>query len=599
MESIGNARMNECFSTARAPGPKRQTQTKAQALVVAGMHRSGTSLTAGILEQLGIDMGQRLIPANSTNPRGFYEDTQIVAFHQQAFRCLLPRNASGHIDWGWCEKHALDTTRLEGFRPAARRLVAERESQGVAWGFKDPRTTLLLDFWDSCIDDARYVMVYRAPWQVADSMQRLQAEVFLNHPGYAYHIWQEYNQHLLDFFLRNRDRCVLINVDALRYELPRFQKLLMDKLRLKLTDVDLSGAFDEDLLGRADSNDPRADLTALAFPECQSLLEQLDLVADLTDERSAERSAPQAIPASIHGDRVVKSSNPEVSIVIPTYNDAIYLIDSLASVEKCQIDDAEVIIVDDGTEDEESRRILQTLKERGYHIITQENRGLSAARNTGIANSRGRFILPLDADNRLCAGFIKAALEAFAAGPDLGVVYTDRQLFGKQTGTVHVPDFNLQKLLFGNYIDACAMFRRELWNDLIGYDERLPCWEDWEFWIRAGVHGWSFQHLNRIGFEYRVRTGSLNDRYPTLVARQKLRQRILRNHRQTLFEGLPGRVGAVIHRVERALPDSWKGFWKWVTTNGYWLLFWEAHGLGGLLTWPWVRKPWTTRLWRL
>ena len=594
MESVGDARMNDCSGTAPAPEPKRQTQAKAQGLVVAGMHRSGTSLTAGILERLGVDMGQQLIPADSTNPRGFYEDAQIVAFHQQAFRRLLPRNASGHIDWGWCEEHALDTTCLEQFRPAARRLVSERESKGVAWGFKDPRTTLLLDFWDSCIDDARYVMVYRAPWRVADSMQRLQAEVFLNHPGYAYHIWREYNERLLDFFLRNRDRCVLINVDALRNQLPRFQSLIVDKLKLKTSDVDLSGAFDEDLFGRAEIEDPRAALTALAFPECQSLLEQLELVADLTDERSM----PPAIPASIRGDCVVKPSDPEVSIVIPTYNDAIYLIDSLASVEKCQIGNAEVIIVDDGTEDEESQRILQALRERGYQIITQENRGLSAARNIGIANSRGRFIIPLDADNRLCTGFVQAALEAFDARPDLGVVYTDRQLFGKRTGAVHVMDFNLQNMLFGNYIDACAMFRRELWNDLEGYDERLHCWEDWEFWIRAGVHGWNFQHLDRIGFEYRVRTGSLNDRYPTLVARQKLRRHILVNHRQTLFDGLPGRVGSVCHWIERALPDSWKGFWKVVTTNGYWLMFWEAYGPGGLLTWPSVRKLWATRLWR-
>ena len=594
MESIGNAHMNDCSGTAPASGPKCQIQSKAQALVVAGMHRSGTSLTAGILARLGIDMGQQLIPADSTNPRGFYEDAKIVAFHQQAFRRLLPSNAPGHIDWGWCEKFALDTTCLERFRPAAQRLVEERESLGVTWGFKDPRTTLLLDFWDSCIEDARYVMVYRAPWRVADSMQRLQSEVFLNHPGYAYQIWREYNQHLLDFFLRNRDRCVLINVDALRDQLPRFQRLLIDKLRLKLTNVDLSGAFDEDLLGRADCDDPRADLTALAFPECQTLLEQLELAADLTDERSI----PQEIPASIRGDCVVKPSNAEVSIVIPTYNDAIYLIDSLASVEKCRIGNAEVIIVDDGTKDEESLRILEALRARGYQIIAQENRGLSAARNTGIANSRGRFILPLDADNRLCKGFVQAALEAFDTRPDLGVVYTNRQLFGKQTGVVQVPDFNLQTLLFGNYIDACAMFRRELWSDLNGYDERMPCWEDWEFWIRAGVHGWSFQHLDRIGFEYRVRTGSLNNRYPTLVARQKLRRRILVNHRQPLFDGLPGRVGTVIHRVERALPDSWKGFWKWVTTNGYWLMFWEAYGPGGLLTWPSVRKLWATRLWR-
>ena len=590
MESSGEPQMNDPSATAPTPSPSRQTH--AQAMIVAGMHRSGTSLTAGILAKTGVDMGQHQIAADRTNPHGFYEDAKIVSFHQLAFRRLLPSNASGHIDWGWCEQHVLNTTDLERFRPAARRLVVEREAQGVAWGFKDPRATLLLDFWDSCIEDARYVLVYRAPWLVADSMQRLQAEVFLNHPGYAYRIWREYNERLLDFFLRNRDRCVLLNVDALPSQLPRFQRLIRDRLGLNLADVDLSGAIDESGLSRTRSDDPRAALTALVFPECQSLLEQLEQVADLTDERSA----PQAIPAAIPRDRAVNPSYVEVSIVIPTFIDAVYLIDSLASVEKYRIDDSEVIIVDDGTKDEESLRILQSLSARGYHMIVQENRGLSAARNTGIANSRGRFIVPLDADNRLCAGFIQAAMEAFGTQPDLGVVYTDRQLFGKKTGTVHVPDFNLQQLLFGNYIDACAMFRRELWSDLKGYDERLHCWEDWEFWIRAGVHGWSFQHLDRIGFEYRVRTGSLNDRYPTMVARQKLRRQILANHRQTLFDGLPGRVGEFSNRVERTLPCCCKASWKTIATNVYWLLLWEAHGSGGLLTCPWIRNLWTTGL---
>ena len=221
MESSGEPQMNDPSATAPTPSPSRQTH--AQAMIVAGMHRSGTSLTAGILAKTGVDMGQHQIAADRTNPHGFYEDAKIVSFHQLAFRRLLPSNASGHIDWGWCEQHVLNTTDLERFRPAARRLVVEREAQGVAWGFKDPRATLLLDFWDSCIEDARYVLVYRAPWLVADSMQRLQAEVFLNHPGYAYRIWREYNERLLDFFLRTRDRCVLLNVDALPSQLPRFQ----------------------------------------------------------------------------------------------------------------------------------------------------------------------------------------------------------------------------------------------------------------------------------------------------------------------------------------------------------------------------------------
>lgn len=59
------------------------------------------------------------------------------------------------------------------------------------------------------------MLVYRKPWLVADSIQRLGADVFLRHPTWGYRIWQYYNTRLLDFYLRHRDRCLLIATDAL------------------------------------------------------------------------------------------------------------------------------------------------------------------------------------------------------------------------------------------------------------------------------------------------------------------------------------------------------------------------------------------------
>lgn len=127
-------------------------------VIIAGMHRSGTSLVAGLLQRTGVDLGEKLIPADAWNRHGYHEDAELVNFHGRIFRSLLPRGARGHADWGWTETGTLDLTGLHRFRPAALRLAAERFARSPRWGFKDPRTTLLLDFWHECVPDARFVL---------------------------------------------------------------------------------------------------------------------------------------------------------------------------------------------------------------------------------------------------------------------------------------------------------------------------------------------------------------------------------------------------------------------------------------------------------
>jgi len=92
----------------------------------------------------------------------------------------------------------------------------------------------------------------------------------------------------------------------------------------------------------------------------------------------------------------------KVSIVIPCYNHGAMLREALASVEEVRNGNvAEVIIVDDGSSEAETMRILNEAAEAGHCIVPQPNRGVSAARNTGIRLAKGEFILPLDSDNRL------------------------------------------------------------------------------------------------------------------------------------------------------------------------------------------------------
>ena len=201
-----------------------------------------------------------------------------------------------------------------------------------------------------------------------------------------------------------------------------------------------------------------------------------------------------------------------VSIIIPCYNHGAMLREALASVE--QVRNAsllEVIIVDDGSSEAETTRILNEVAEAGHCVVPQPNRGPGAARNTGIRLAKGEFILPLDSDNRLRGVYLDEGVSLLKNNPSVGVIYADAEYFGERSGRWHVPEFDLLSLIRMNFIDTCALYRKKLWEEVGGYDEQMICmgWEDWDFWLRVTCHGGAFVHLSKIGFDYRVRKDSV------------------------------------------------------------------------------------------
>ena len=202
----------------------------------------------------------------------------------------------------------------------------------------------------------------------------------------------------------------------------------------------------------------------------------------------------------------------KVSIVIPCYNHGAMLREALASVEKVRNENLiEVIIVDDGSSEAETTQILNEVAEAGYCVVAQPNRGPGAARNTGIRLAKGEFILPLDSDNRLRDVYLNEGVSLLRRNPIVGVVYADAEYFGERSGRWYVPDFNLLSLIRMNFIDACALYRKRLWEEVGGYDEQMICMgvEDWDLWLRLAFHGSTFVHLPKIGFDYRVRSHSM------------------------------------------------------------------------------------------
>jgi len=202
----------------------------------------------------------------------------------------------------------------------------------------------------------------------------------------------------------------------------------------------------------------------------------------------------------------------KVSVVIPCYNHGVMLREALASIEQVRNANLlEVIIVDDGSSEVETGKILNQAEKAGYSVVSQPNLGVGAARNTGIRLAKGEFILPLDSDNCLRDVYLNEGVSLLKENPDIGVVYADAQYFGERSDRLCASDFNLLSLIRMNFIDACALYRRHLWEELGGYDEKMPLMgvEDWDFWLRVASQGGRFFHVSKIGFDYRVRKDSM------------------------------------------------------------------------------------------
>ncbi len=211
--------------------------------------------------------------------------------------------------------------------------------------------------------------------------------------------------------------------------------------------------------------------------------------------------------------------------------------DAIGSAEKYKGNNYEIIIINDGSTEPETLDILKNLEQKGYFIINQKNLGLATARNNAIKISKGKYILPLDADNKIKPQYITKSIKILDENPDIGIVYSDLRYFGKEKGIRKVPDFDFSLLLAENFIDACAIFRKQVWEDVKGYDPKLDklVWEDWEFWLNTAKKGWKFFHIPEVLFYYRKKTDSMALKAHSLKLRNKVYDHILFQKHSEIF----------------------------------------------------------------
>jgi glycosyltransferase involved in cell wall biosynthesis len=194
--------------------------------------------------------------------------------------------------------------------------------------------------------------------------------------------------------------------------------------------------------------------------------------------------------------------NDDVTVVVTCFNYGAFLAESVRSALSQAGGEPRVIVVDDGSTDELTLAELERLPPQ-VELVRQANAGLSAARNVALASARTPFLLTLDADDKLADGALGAMRSTLLREPGIGYSYGAIRFFGDWEGVMRMPPYDPYRLLFRHIVGPSALMRRELFEDVDGYDAAFRGYEDWEIWVHALARGWRGASVGGVTHLYR------------------------------------------------------------------------------------------------
>lgn len=228
---------------------------------------------------------------------------------------------------------------------------------------------------------------------------------------------------------------------------------------------------------------------------------------------------------------------PRLSVIIPAYNAAPLLAPTLQAALDSRFTDLELIVIDDGSKDntaEVANRFGPRVK-----VISQENAGMSASRNRGIAAGDSEFIALLDADDIWHPEKVGLQIAALEALPDHDFAYTEfiswdgispMQFPREQVGNEIVPELSgwiYHKLLLTNWVlPSSILFRRSAWNTIGPFLTEDSQTDDWEYFVRASTQA-RFVKLRDSMVLYRQVPGSLSRRVPSVNNTELMRESLI------------------------------------------------------------------------
>ena len=220
---------------------------------------------------------------------------------------------------------------------------------------------------------------------------------------------------------------------------------------------------------------------------------------------------PSAAPAATD----TRATSPVVSVVIPAKNAGAYIGETIDSA-LMQDGVGEVIVVDDGSADD-TVTIVQSIDDPRLHLMTNDATGVSTARNLGARNAHGKWLIFLDADDRLRPGAVTILLNAATTAPRAVLVYGDYNTIdsagqpigrrGLLKGRLKPSGDVLERLASGNFIvnGGIMLVRADAFHATGGFDASLRYCEDWHCWCRLAALG-EFAYVPKLLLDYRLHT---------------------------------------------------------------------------------------------
>lgn len=203
---------------------------------------------------------------------------------------------------------------------------------------------------------------------------------------------------------------------------------------------------------------------------------------------------------------------------MPCYNDGAYIEEAIASVQAQTYEDIELIIIDDGSDDGNTIRILDEISKGDIKIIRTNRLRPAGARNAGIAAATGTFILPLDSDDIIEPDYVKKAVKILQEDERIGVVYCYADLFGERSGRWDLPNYSIEKMLLDNIVFVTSMFYKDDWEKVGGFNTDMQHgMEDYDFWLSLLEIGREIYQMPEILFHYRIKPSSRTTEFLTNI----------------------------------------------------------------------------------
>ncbi len=204
-------------------------------------------------------------------------------------------------------------------------------------------------------------------------------------------------------------------------------------------------------------------------------------------------------------------TRPTTSFVVTCHNLGAYLNETLDSLFSQTVQDFDVVVVNDGSTDGATCRLLANLARPRTRVVHGERRGLPGARNFGAGHTEGRYLCMVDADDLLEPTYLERSIQALESRPDAAFASHWLRAFGDETWDWTPTDCGFPELLHANTVNGAALLRREVFDTVGGFDESMVdgC-EDWEFWIRVVDAGFTGVIIPEFLFRYRRRADSMS-----------------------------------------------------------------------------------------